>query len=109
MPKSARHTAAIHKGKYDIGSIFRVDGGIYGRYNPQALVAYALEMVEAGLGWGNFPQSVVASLLAAGRLRRLNFKNIENGLAMVVNAVWLKNQPLHRGASALVKMLASAD
>ncbi|MCJ7959517.1 MAG: LysR family transcriptional regulator [Pseudomonas sp.] len=69
----------------------------------------ALEMVEAGLGWGNFPQSVVAPLLAAGRLRRLNFKNIENGLAMVVNAVWLKNQPLHRGASALVKMLASAD
>ncbi|AZF65666.1 MULTISPECIES: LysR family transcriptional regulator [unclassified Pseudomonas] len=69
----------------------------------------ALEMVEAGLGWGNFPQSVVAPLLAAGRLRRLNFKNIENGLAMVVNAVWLKNQPLHKGASALVNMLASAD
>ncbi|MBT0623687.1 LysR family transcriptional regulator [Pseudomonas fluorescens] len=69
----------------------------------------ALEMVEAGLGWGNFPQSVVAPLLAAGRLRRLNFKNIENGLAMVVNAVWLKNQPLRKGASALVNMLASAD
>ena len=33
---------AIHKGKYDIASIFRVDGGIYGRYNPQALLAYAI-------------------------------------------------------------------
>ncbi len=33
---------AIHKGKYDIASIFRVDGGIYGRYNPQALLAYAV-------------------------------------------------------------------
>lgn len=68
----------------------------------------ALEMVEAGLGWGNFPQSVVAPLLATGRLRRLQFRNIENGLAMVVNAVWLKNQPLHKGASALVKQLAEA-
>ena len=68
----------------------------------------ALEMVEAGLGWGNFPQSVVAPLLAQGRLRRLQFRNIENGLAMVVNAVWLKNQPLHKGASALVTRLAEA-
>jgi len=32
----------IHKGSYDIGSIFRVDGGIYGRFNPQALIAYAI-------------------------------------------------------------------
>lgn len=68
----------------------------------------ALNMVEAGLGWGNFPLSAVAPLLEAGRLRRLNFKNIENGLAMVVNAVWLKNQPLHKGASALVQALADA-
>lgn len=68
----------------------------------------ALDMVEAGLGWGNFPLSAVAPLLEAGRLRRLNFKNIENGLAMVVNAVWLKNQPLHKGASALVQALADA-
>ncbi|CAL8477729.1 cytosine permease [Caballeronia sp. S22] len=32
----------IHKGKYDIQSIFQVDGGIYGRFNPQALIAYAI-------------------------------------------------------------------
>ena len=32
----------IHKGDYDIDSIFEVDGGIYGRYNPQALIAYAV-------------------------------------------------------------------
>uniref|UniRef100_E1TJJ2 Permease for cytosine/purines uracil thiamine allantoin n=1 Tax=Burkholderia sp. (strain CCGE1003) TaxID=640512 RepID=E1TJJ2_BURSG len=32
----------IHKGHYDIGSIFKVDGGIYGRFNPQALIAYAI-------------------------------------------------------------------
>ncbi|WP_236180557.1 purine-cytosine permease family protein [Pseudomonas mosselii] len=32
----------IHKGDYDIDSIFKVDGGIYGRCNPQALIAYAV-------------------------------------------------------------------
>lgn len=36
---------AIHKGDYDIQSIFKVDGGIYGRYNPQALFAYAIGIV----------------------------------------------------------------
>ncbi|MHA6194587.1 purine-cytosine permease family protein [Pseudomonas wadenswilerensis] len=35
----------IHKGDYDIASIFKVDGGIYGRYNPQALLAYAIGIV----------------------------------------------------------------
>ncbi|SDR48285.1 nucleobase:cation symporter-1, NCS1 family [Paraburkholderia fungorum] len=35
----------IHKGQYEIESIFRVDGGIYGRFNPQALIAYAIGIV----------------------------------------------------------------
>ena len=35
----------IHKGEYDVQSIFRVDGGIYGRFNPQALIAYAVGIV----------------------------------------------------------------
>lgn len=35
----------IHKGQYEIESIFRVDGGIYGRINPQALIAYAIGIV----------------------------------------------------------------
>jgi purine-cytosine permease-like protein len=35
----------IHKGKYDIKSIFQADGGIYGRFNPQALIAYAVGIV----------------------------------------------------------------
>jgi hypothetical protein len=29
---------AIHKGQYDINSIFKVDGGIYGRYNAAGVV-----------------------------------------------------------------------
>ncbi|GAA5167156.1 cytosine permease [Pseudonocardia eucalypti] len=32
----------IHRGDYDIESIFRLDGGIYGRFNPRALIAYAV-------------------------------------------------------------------
>ena len=33
---------AIHRGRYDLEAIFRVDGGIYGRANPQALLAYVV-------------------------------------------------------------------
>jgi DNA-binding transcriptional LysR family regulator len=64
-----------------------------------------LEMVEAGLGWGNFPLSVVQPWLDSGRLKRLNFRNIENGLVLPVHAVWLKSQPL-QNASALVELLS---
>jgi NCS1 family nucleobase:cation symporter-1 len=32
---------AIHKGKYDIQSIFQVDGGIYGATTRRRLLAYA--------------------------------------------------------------------
>lgn len=70
-------------------------------------LAMALDMVEAGLGWGNFPQSVVQPLLDAGRLQRLNFRNIENGLVLPVHAVWLKRQPLQKGALAFVELMAN--
>ncbi|MNQ86357.1 HTH-type transcriptional regulator CynR [compost metagenome] len=66
----------------------------------------ALEMVEAGIGWGNFPLSVVEPLLASGRLKRLGFRNIENGLVLPVHAVWLKSQPLQKGALAFVELMA---
>lgn len=32
----------IHRGKYDLDSIFAADGGIYGRFNAKALIAYAI-------------------------------------------------------------------
>ncbi|MFW6869459.1 purine-cytosine permease family protein [Nocardioides sp. CPCC 206347] len=32
----------IHRGKYDLASIFAADGGIYGRFNGKALFAYAI-------------------------------------------------------------------
>lgn len=32
----------IHRGSYDMDSIFAADGGIYGRFNGQAILAYAI-------------------------------------------------------------------
>jgi NCS1 family nucleobase:cation symporter-1 len=32
----------IHRGNYDLDSIFAADGGIYGRFNPKAMLAYTL-------------------------------------------------------------------
>jgi len=69
-------------------------------------LAMALDMVESGIGWGNFPLSLIEPLLASGRLKRLNFKNIENGLLLPVHAVWLKRQPLQKAAAAFVQLMA---
>ncbi|OMC01711.1 allantoin permease [Mycobacterium sp. NS-7484] len=35
----------VHKGVYDLESIFRFDGGIYGRYNRAAIIAYVIGIV----------------------------------------------------------------
>ena len=35
----------IHRGHYDLDSIFASDGGIYGRFNNKAIVAYVLGIV----------------------------------------------------------------
>ncbi|AVO60718.1 LysR family transcriptional regulator [Pseudomonas chlororaphis] len=72
-------------------------------------LAMALDMVESGIGWGNFPLSVIAPLLKAGRFKRLTFKNIDNGLLLPVHAVWLKNQPLQKAAQAFVQLLGGQD
>jgi DNA-binding transcriptional LysR family regulator len=68
-------------------------------------LSMALEMVEAGLGWGDFPLSRVAPLLAAGRLLRLDFKNTRNELQLPVHAFWRQDQPLHKAARELVRLL----
>ncbi|HEI8865875.1 LysR family transcriptional regulator [Serratia sp. AKBS12] len=65
----------------------------------------ALNMVEAGLGWGNFPQSLIAPLLAQGRLTRLKFKNTKNELRLPIHLIWLKNQPLDKAARELVALM----
>ncbi|SNB65321.1 MULTISPECIES: LysR family transcriptional regulator [unclassified Pseudomonas] len=66
----------------------------------------ALQMVEAGLGWGDLPLSRVAPLLDAGRLQRLTFHNTRNELQLPVHMFWRKQQPLLKAARMLVERLA---
>lgn len=66
----------------------------------------ALQMVEAGLGWGDLPLSRVAPLLDAGRLQRLTFPNTRNELQLPVHVFWRKQQPLLKAARMLVERLA---
>ncbi|MBH3362918.1 UNVERIFIED_ORG: DNA-binding transcriptional LysR family regulator [Pseudomonas parafulva] len=66
----------------------------------------ALQMVEAGLGWGDLPLSRVAPLLDAGRLQRLTFHNTRNELQLPVHVFWRKQQPLLKAARMLVEQLA---
>lgn len=66
----------------------------------------ALAMVEAGIGWGNFPQSVVEPLIATKRLVRLDFRNTRNELRLPVHVVWPKDRPLRKAAQALVGLLS---
>ena len=35
----------IKRGRYDINSIFRRDGGVYGRFNPHAIIAYFIGII----------------------------------------------------------------
>ena len=68
-------------------------------------LSMAIEMVEAGLGWGDFPLSRIAPLLKAGRLVQLDFRNTRNELRLPVHAFWLKQKPLQRAAQELVRLL----
>ena len=66
----------------------------------------ALQMVEAGLGWGDLPLSRIAPLLAAGRLVRLGFRNTRNELQLPVHLLWRKQQPLQQAARLLIEQLS---
>jgi DNA-binding transcriptional LysR family regulator len=65
----------------------------------------ALQMVEAGLGWGDLPLSRIAPLLAAGRLVRLDFRNTRNELQLPVHILWRKQHPLRQAARLLIEQL----
>lgn len=70
-------------------------------------VDLAMQMVEAGLGWGDLPCARIAPRVQAGRLVRLAFRNTRNELQLPVHALWRKSQPLGQAARALVGMLTS--
>ncbi|CDL80590.1 LysR family transcriptional regulator [Xenorhabdus szentirmaii] len=67
--------------------------------------AMALGLVEAGLGWGNLPYSLIQDQLSKGQLKRLEFRNLQNGLILPINVVCLKGEVLKRGAQECIELL----
>ncbi|MBF0692391.1 LysR family transcriptional regulator [Providencia alcalifaciens] len=65
----------------------------------------ALGLVRKGMGWGNLPTSLVETELKAGSLKRLEFQNTPNGLALPIHVVCLKGQVLKRGAQECIELL----
>lgn len=74
---------------------------------PTDSLSMAFSMVEAGLGWGNFPLSLARPLLDRGRLVRLTFKNTDNALSLPMHLVWLKSRAQDRAARELVALMGS--
>ncbi|MBC8652984.1 hypothetical protein GQR86_06390 [Providencia vermicola] len=65
----------------------------------------ALGLVEGGMGWGNFPLSLIKDKLATGTLKPLQFKNTPNGLKLPIHVVSLKSHALKRGAQECIELL----
>ncbi|MBS7779866.1 LysR family transcriptional regulator [Acidovorax sp. CCYZU-2555] len=63
----------------------------------------ALGLIEAGLGWGWQPRSLVAPRIEAGRLVEMPFSNLSNGLRLWVDVVWSKRRPMGLGAQLFVQ------
>ncbi len=67
----------------------------------------ALGLIEAGLGWGWLPQSLVRSHVAAGTLVAMPFDNLTNGLALWADVVWSKERPLGLGARRFIALVSA--
>ncbi|MEQ4708669.1 LysR family transcriptional regulator [Providencia huaxiensis] len=65
----------------------------------------ALGLVENGMGWGNFPLSLIKDKLNDGSLKLLEFKNTPNGFKLPIHAVCLKGHVLKRGAQECIELL----
>jgi len=66
----------------------------------------ALGLIEAGLGWGWQPRTLVQPRIAAGALVEMPFENLSNGVALWVDVVWSKERPLGLGARRFVQLIA---
>lgn len=86
----------------DITDLRPVIGASYWRTNH---LQTAIDMEEIGLGWGNFPLSLVKDLIDTGRLIQLNFKNTQNQLPMPVYLVWLKDKVLPKASRELIELI----
>ncbi len=111
-PKEAQQLRAQHKNELTMLSELRqiiVASKNYPLPDPRILVsdAYwrtdnlsmAIGMVEQGLGWGNFPLSIVHEHFAKQSLARLEFSDTTNGLDMPIHAIWPSYKPLTKLSS----------
>lgn len=70
----------------------------------------ACGLLEAGLGWGWLPRSIVQWRLDSGSLRLLPLQGLTNAQTLCVDVVWSRERPLGLGARHLIAGMArSAD
>lgn len=86
----------------DIADLRPVIGASYWRTNN---LHTAIDMVEAGLGWGNFPYSLVKTHIENGRLIQINFKNTYNQLSVPIYLIWLKDKALPKATRELIELI----
>ncbi|ENX09298.1 MAG: LysR family transcriptional regulator [Acinetobacter sp.] len=64
----------------------------------------AINMVEQGFGWGNFPLSTVQEHFTQGSLVRLEFHDTTNRLDMPIHAIWPSHKPLSQTIQMLIEL-----
>jgi len=67
-------------------------------------LAMAINMVEQGMGWGNFPLSIVSKHFSKHSLIRLEFSDTTNGLDMPIHAIWPSYKPLSKTLQHLIQL-----
>jgi DNA-binding transcriptional LysR family regulator len=69
-------------------------------------LSMAIQMIEQGLGWGNFPLSVVKAHFNQQSLARLAFSDTTNRLDMPIHAIWPSHKPLSQSLKFLIEFWA---
>lgn len=65
----------------------------------------ALTMVQAGLGWGFLPESLVRPQLNTGSLVEMTLGNISSFSALWVDVIWSSTRPLGLGARHFIELI----
>lgn len=118
-PRDAQQLKESHKNELTTLSELRqiiVASKQYPLSDPRILVSesywytddlfMAINMVEQGLGWGNFPLSVVYENFSKQSLIRLEFNDTTNGLDMPIHAIWPSYKPLNQALQLLIELWA---
>ena len=65
----------------------------------------ALSLLQAGLGWGFLPESLVKPQLVAGTLVEIHLDNISNFSALWIDVIWSSKRPLGPGAQHFIELI----